>query len=73
MKVGDAWAVSGINRPPATYSYPLRVCLVILGVYSGKHQSKVLSLASTLYHLFTCCLDTVFVAIGELISAIKIF
>ena len=55
-----------IKRQAAAYSYPLRSVLVVLGIYSGKHDNKVLSTASSCYHLFTCFLHTALAIAGKL-------
>ena len=69
MEEGNS-ELKSINRAPATYSHSLRVCLVILGIYSGNARSRVLSLASSFYHLLTCYLDTAFVIAGKIIITI---
>ena len=50
---------------PAAYSHPLRVVLVILGIYSGKHKHRALTFLSSFYHGMTCSLNTALVIAGK--------
>ena len=49
-----------MSEPPANYSYPLRVYLII-----AKHEHRGLSVAPTCFHLITCFLNSALVIAGK--------